>query len=230
VYGGGLSVYMGGYSSSFASTGYIAAAVGDTAVRNASVRVDTVAFTSCSVNSATRVSGNSYGGSFSSYLGGYAWSFSSSGGSSSTSRSSTASGVRVSISGVNSSDCSATTTGTNGANSYGGSMSAVYIGAYTWSSSKGSSFSSFSKSDCGTTNVSGLVVSISSSRLANSSAVSRTFSQCPLVFNVPELTRVPLAECPSEYPLGSSGSNVSALGSVNTVPDGSYCLCACDAL
>ena len=109
-------------------------------------------------------------------------------------------------------------------------MSAVYIGAYTWSSThntQSSLSSSFSQSDCGTTNVSGLVVSISSSRLVDSSAVSRTFSQCPLVFNVPELTRVPLAECPSEYPLGSSGSNVSALGSV---PDGSYCLCACDAL
>ena len=180
VYGGGLSVYMGGYSSSFASTGYIAAAVGDTAVRNASVRVDTVAFTSCSVNSATRVSGNSYGGSFSLYLGGYAWSSSSGGGSRSTSGSTTASGVYVSISDVNSSDCSATTTGYNGANSYGGSMSAVYIGAYTWSSSGGDS-----QSDCGTTNVSGLVVSISSSRLVNSSAVSGTFSQCPLVFNVP---------------------------------------------
>ena len=100
-------------------------------------------------------------------------------------------------------------------------MSAVYIGAYTWSSSTG-----FSLSDCGPTNVSGLVVSISSSRLVNSSAVSRTFPQCPLVFNVPDLTRVPLAEYP--YPdQVASGANVSALGSV---PDGSYCLCACDAL
>ena len=164
-----------------------------------------------------------YGGSISSYVGGYAWSYSSSGGkSSSQSGPTTAGGVNVSISGVNSSDCSATTTGTNGANSYGGSISAVYIGAYTWSSSGGDS-----QSDCGSTNVSGLVVSISSSRLVNSSAVSRTFPQCPLVFNVPDLTRVPLAEYPYGSKLPSLGSNVSALGSVPSV---SYCLCACDAL
>jgi hypothetical protein len=109
-------------------------------------------------------------------------------------------------------------------------MSAVYIGAYTWSSSAGCQglvILPCSQSYCGSTNVSGLVVSISSSRLVNSSAVSRTFPQCPLVFNVPDLTRVPLAEYPSENPDGSLGSNVSALGSV---PDGSYCLCACDAL
>ena len=120
-----------------------------------------------------------YGGAISLYLGGYAWSSSDSSSSSwSMSGSTTASGVLVSISDVNSSDCSATTTGSQGANSYGGSMS-VYIGAYAWSLSKGSWSSS--QSFCGTTDVSGLVVSISSSRLANSSAVSRTFSQCPLV-------------------------------------------------
>jgi hypothetical protein len=106
-------------------------------------------------------------------------------------------------------------------------MSAVYIGAYTWSFTQGSLFSSSSQSDCGPTNVSGLVVSIRSSRLVNSSAVSRTFPQCPLVFNVPDLTRVPLAENPYGSKSGSFGANVSALGSV---PDGSYCLCACDAL
>ena len=124
-----------------------------------------------------------YGGAISLYLGGYAWSYSgssssSSSSSSSTSGSTTAGGVLVSINNVNTSDCSATATGFNGANSYGGSMS-VYIGAYTWSLAEGSSFSSLSY--CGTTDVSGLVVSISSSRLANSSAVSRTFSQCLLV-------------------------------------------------
>ncbi len=123
-----------------------------------------------------------YGGSISLYLGGYAWSYSVSSNSISRSGSTTARGVRVSISDVNSSDCSAITTGYNGGNSYGGSMSAVYIGAYTWSLSQASSSSSSSLSDCGTTDVSGLVVSISSSLLANSSAVSRrTFSQSPLV-------------------------------------------------
>jgi hypothetical protein len=181
AYGGGVSVYMGGFSSSINFIGPSSAAVGDTVVRNASVRVDAVAFTSCSANRST---GNAYGGSFSLYLGGYAYSLGSSGSSSSssssTSGSTTASGVLVSISDVNSSDCSATTTGSVGANSYGGSMS-VYIGAYSWSQTQGfSGWSSFfsSQSYCGTTDVSGFVVSISSSRLANSSAVSREFSQC----------------------------------------------------
>ena len=64
-------------------------------------------------------------------------------------------------------------------------MSAVYIGAYTWSNaqaSQGSSPSSFASSVCGTTNVTGLVVSINSSTFANSAAASRAFSRCPLVF------------------------------------------------
>ena len=187
MYGGGVSVYMGGYSASFNLASSASAVVGDTVVRNASVRVDAVAFTSCSANSTVQGSGNAYGGSFSLYLGGYALTVSGSSSSSSKSGSTTASGVRVSISDVNSSDCSATTTGSVGANSYGGSVS-VYIGAYSWSLTQGfsgsSQFSS-SQSYCGTTDVSGLVVSISSSRLFNSSAVSGTFSQCPLVFNVP---------------------------------------------
>jgi len=178
VYGGGVSVYMGGYSSSFIGS---AADVGDTLVRNASVRVDTVAFTSCSVNSAVNGSGNAYGGSFSLYLGGYAWSLTKDGPISSKSGSTTASGVRVSISDVNSSNCSASTTGSpEGANAYGGSMSVVYIGAYARSRCDIYA-TSHSLSECGKTDVSDLVLSMSSSRFAHSSAVSRTFSQCPLV-------------------------------------------------
>ena len=193
MYGGGVSVYMGGYSASYNRTGSAAAAVGDIAVRNASVRVDAVAFTLCTTscicttsscaNSTRVLVGSAYGGSFSLYLGGFAWSYSGSGSSSSSSRtgSTTASGVRVSISDVNSSDCSATTTGIFGANSYGGSMS-VYIGSYVSSYNQAASLSTLSSlSFCGTMDVSGLVVSISSSSLANSSAISRTFSQCPLV-------------------------------------------------
>ena len=123
-----------------------------------------------------------YGGSISLYLGGYAWSSSygsSDSSSSSTSGSTTANGVNVTISNVNTSDCSATTTGGQGANSYGGSMSVVYIGAYTWSSYQGS-LQGISLSSCGTTDVSGLAVSISNSTFVNSSAVNRTFSKCPL--------------------------------------------------
>jgi hypothetical protein len=190
VYGGGVSVYIGGYSSSFNLNGIAVAAVGDTVVRNASVRVETATFTSCSATTTGNNGANSYGGSFSLYLGGYAWNFgksssssgsSSSGGGSSTSGLTTASGVSVSISNVNSSGCSAKTTGIHGGNSYGGSMSVVHIGAYAWSNvAGGSSFSSSSLSSCGTTNVTGLVVFIGSSTFADSSADSRTFHKFPL--------------------------------------------------
>ena len=193
VYGGGVSVYMGGYSSSLKqysnnSSNYAVATVGDTAVRNASVRVDTASFTSCSAartgyTSTFMWGGSLYGGSFSLYLGGYAWSYGiGSGSSTSSSGLTTASDVSVSISNVNSSDCSATTTmsiSTYGGNSYGGSMSVLYIGAYALSFRQAASGSP-SFSSCGTTNVTGLVVSISSSTFIDSSAASRTFHRAPL--------------------------------------------------
>jgi len=183
VYGGGVSVYLGGYSSSFKNSGDAVAAVGDTAVRNASVVVETASFTSCSAANIAGLMthGNAYGGSFSLYLGGYAWSEGSSSSSSSRCGLTTASGVSVYIRKVNSSDCSATTNGIFGANSYGGSMSVVYIGAYAWSFSPGTLPSYSSLSVCGTTNVTGLVVSISSSTFANSTAVSRTFCSARLL-------------------------------------------------
>ena len=80
-------------------------------------------------------------------------------------------------------------------------MSAVYIGAYTWSFSEDQDHSSYSSalSNCSTTDVSGLVVSISSSKLLNSSAVSGHYSE--------------------------QGSNVSAL---RLAPPASYCRCACE--
>jgi len=46
VYGGGVSVYIGGYSSSLNLNGGAVAAVGDTTVRNASVLFETASFTS----------------------------------------------------------------------------------------------------------------------------------------------------------------------------------------
>jgi hypothetical protein len=271
VYGGGVSVYIGGYSSSLNVSGVAVAAVGDTAVRNSSVRVETASFTSCSVSSTTRYGSNSYGGSFSLYLGAYAWSANldenSGGGSSSTSGSTTASGVSVFISNVNSSGCSATTTR---GNSYGGSFS-FYLGAYAWvlersrdgssssdsgsttasgvsvfisnvnssgcsatttseygPNSYGGSFSlhlgayAYSRkfqsaqlagcaSICGATNITGLVVSISSSTFANSSAASRAFHSAPLF-----LFPCAYSRSPAESRGGNSsdgeifGSNVSA--------------------
>jgi len=280
VYGGCVSVYMGGYSSSIANlTGVAVAAVGDTAVRNVSVCVESVSFTSCSATTTGRLGANSYGGSFSVYLGGYAWSYSSSsstitsssnstsglitasgvslsvsnvnssncsakttgfsgansyGGSfslylggyawsysssssrttstsNSTSGLTTASGVSVFISNVNSSNCSATTTGFYGANSYGGSISVVHIGAYTWSIALGSSINPSTFSVCGATNVFGLVVSISSSVFADCS--SRTLHSSSSIFlHFPALTRDHFAE---SFNFGSFGSNVSVLLSIS---------------
>ena len=74
VYGGAVSLYMGGYSS-FVSQN---AAVGDTVVRNVSVNINTAQFTSCSATRSSIASygANAYGGSFSFYIGAYAWSYS----------------------------------------------------------------------------------------------------------------------------------------------------------
>lgn len=218
VYGGGISIYMGGYSSSIKVDAIAVAAVGNTVVRNSSVLVETVSFTSCRATTAGGQGANSYGGSLSMYLGGYTWSWSRTytidRSSSSTSGSTTASGVSVSISNVNSSDCSATsypvassTGAILGVNSYGGSMSVIYIGAYAWSSAAGGQQESTSSSVCGTTNVTSLVVSISSSTFADSSAGSRTFHSAPL-FSFPCAYSRSSAEFGGGFAV--SGSNVRA--------------------
>ncbi len=176
VYGGAVSLYMGGYSSFFALNGAAVATAGDTVVRNVSVSLNTVQFTSCSATSSNIGSNgaNAYGGSFSFYIGAYAWSYSSASSSSSACGTTTASGVSVSVSNTRSSNCSAVTTTSGGssygANSYGGSMSVVYVGAYAWSFSIATS----SSSACGTTTASGVVVSVSNAPCSNCSAVTTT--------------------------------------------------------
>ena len=312
VYGGGISIYMGGYSS-IKVDDIAVAAVGNTVVRNSSVLVETVSFTSCRATTASGKGANSYGGSLSLYLGGYAWSqsltfTSSAGSSSSTSGSTTASGVSVSISNVNSSYCSATTTGSNGGlyggnsyggsislylggyawsycsgisisssstsglttasgvsvsisnvnssncsaasyplannkgaswgvNSYGGSMSVIYIGAYAWSSAAGipggEEESRSSSSVCGTTNVTSLVVSISSSTFADSSAGSRTFHSSAPLFSFP----CAYSRSSAEFGDGDevSGSNVRAFAIsapsaiVPALPSDARSSCRCTA-
>jgi hypothetical protein len=217
VYGGGVSVYMGGYSSfvGYSSFSFGVAAVGDTAVRNASIHVEMASFTSCSAATGT-FAGNSYGGSFSLYLGGYAWSNTGNIASGLT----TASGVNVSISNVNSSDCSATTTSSHGCNSYGGSMSVVYIGAYAWTFTYSNPSGAYSS--CGITNVTGLVVSISSSTFTDSSATSSTFHSAP--FQFPELTHIHLQKLREVFHTAPT----SVLLRFAHPP--SYCHCACVAL
>jgi len=231
AYGGGVSIYIGGYNSSRSFAGSASASVGDTTVRSASVSIDRVNFTSCSASSTAEKGSNAYGGSFAFYVGAYAWSFSndssrnSSSSSSSASGLTSASGVNVSISHVNSSDCSAVSTGEFykfGANSFGGSISVAYIGAYAWSFAAGSSSSS--SSVCGASNVTGLMISISSSTFNDSSAASRTFCNNRLL-------SLSFAHSPStraeSIPGASLGSNVSVLRS--TTPR-SYCHCARDVL
>jgi len=111
----------------------------------------------------------------------------SSSSSSSTSGLTTASGVSVSISNVNSSDCGAITTGGYGANAYGGSVS-LYLGGYAYSvAGDPISFIIYYHpvtSSCGTTNVTGLVLFISNSTFADSSAAMGTFHSA-LSFSFP---------------------------------------------
>ena len=128
TYGGGVSLYIGAYSSVFSSNGDAVAAVGDTVVRNVSVTLDSTTFESCSAtrNGDTTFGANVYGGSFSFYVGAYAWSRSDSrGNSSSTCGATDVSGVTVRVLNASSvlSSASTTTIGGNlrGANSYGGS-------------------------------------------------------------------------------------------------------------
>jgi hypothetical protein len=161
----------------FSSNGDAVAAVGDTVVRNVSVTLDSTTFESCSTtrNGDTTFGANVYGGSFSFYVGAYAWSRSDSrGNSSSTCGATNVSGVAVRVRNASSvlSSASTTTIGGNlrGANSYGGSMSVLYLGAYACSYSNAAS--SNSRSMCEATTASGVSVHVSDSGCSNCSALS----------------------------------------------------------
>jgi hypothetical protein len=166
-YGGGVSLYIGGYSSVMSSNAK--STVGGTMVHNASVFVNTAKFLSCSarrvqLQSANVFCGNSFGGSFSFYIGAYAWSSSDGSGSSmSSSGPTTASGLRVVIKKSPCRGCFALTLSSGSFitsnNAFGGSISALHVGAYAWSQAQ----SAGSSSVCDTTTASGLSVSISNS-------------------------------------------------------------------
>jgi len=181
VYGGGVSLYMGGYSSSADYTAV--AAVGDTTVRHVNVSLDTVRFILCSALATQSSSDNAYGGAFSFYVGAYAYAFGIlqgkvQGSSKSSAGSTFVAGVSVLIRNSASSDCSGV-----GASSFGGSMSVIYVGAYVCSYIGGGSVSAFSSSAvCGATNVTDLVVSIKSSTFAHSSTLVGTFCIARLEF------------------------------------------------
>ncbi len=178
AYGGGVSLYIGGYSSVFSLIGDAVAAVGVTWVRNVSVTLEAARFDSCSAvrNSRLDVQGaNVYGGSFSFYIGAYTWSSSAFRGGNSRSMcgSTNVSGVSVRVQNTSSFDSRASTTTTSfsdGANSYGGSMSVLYVGAYSWSYSD--AVSSSSSSRCEATSASGVSILVSESTFSSCSASS----------------------------------------------------------
>jgi hypothetical protein len=179
AYGGGVSVYIGGYFSSFVTTGTSAseADIGDTIVRNVSMTIHAAQFASCMSNRSAdnMLGGNVYGGSFSFYTGPYVWSLNTAGSSKSTCGVTTVSSVTVSISDSPSHNCIAVATSRRmsyGASTYGGSLSAMYIGGYSWSFSGGELAGFVSNSICGALNVNDIRVSISDSPCFNCGAVS----------------------------------------------------------
>jgi hypothetical protein len=177
AYGGAVSLYIGGYSSVYSMQDKAAAAVGDTVVRNVSVTLDSARFASCSARrvweDASEQSGaNVYGGSLSFYIGAYSWSKSISQSSNSACGGTITNGISVHVRDTTSTDSEAfsgTSTGHSyGANSYGGSMSALHIGAYAWSYSAFASSSSV----CGATFASDICVLVSDLKCFNCRAVS----------------------------------------------------------
>jgi hypothetical protein len=172
AYGGAVSLYIGGYSSAFESNRSAAADVGATDARNLSVTLNDAVFTAChakrSSSLKTEFFGASvYGGSFSFYIGAYAWSRSISQSSSSKVAATAVSSVRVIVSNAVSSNCSAFVTTSNSqaydVTAFGGSMSVLYIGAYA------SSYSPSSSSASESTSVSDVIVSVSNASCSNCS-------------------------------------------------------------
>jgi hypothetical protein len=104
------------------------------------------------------------------YVGAYDWSQSNFRSSSSSCEATNASGLSVGISNVPCGNCASITTSSglyNGANSYGGSMSALYVGAYAWSISKNTDSNTNTNSTCGATIASNLSVGISNTSCTN---------------------------------------------------------------
>ncbi len=112
------------------------------------------------------------------HVGAYSWSLSAvangNSNSISTCKATTASDVSVHVSGSGCSNCSAISTNTlisYGANSYGGALSAAFIGAYSYSHAAGS-FYSFSRAIVESTEVVRLSVTIQDSTIVDAVAAS----------------------------------------------------------
>ncbi len=130
---------VGAYSWSQSPSGKSNSVCEFTSASDVSVHVSGSGCSNCSAISTSggsSLGANSYGGSMSVLLvGAYSWSQSSSGGGSSMCEFTSASDVSVHVSGSGCSNCSAiSTSGGNsyGANSYGGALSAAFVGAYSY--------------------------------------------------------------------------------------------------
>ncbi len=175
AYGGGISLYIGGYSSVSSSTGNAFASVGDTLVRNLSCTLQSAIFKSCVARrSGIGIYGaNVYGGSFSFYIGAYTWSRSESGNSNSAPGATDVRGLVLLVQNISSFDSRSLTTAfstsqTRGSNAYGGSMSVLYVGSYAFSSTP----SSTSTSTCEETLAREVWVHVSDISCVNCSAAS----------------------------------------------------------
>ena len=122
------------------------------------------------------------------YIGAYAWSVSvaASSSSSSSCEATTASGVSVQVSDSACWNCSALTTSgdrSSDTNSYGGSISACYIGAFSYSSALGDGRVS-SRSVVGATRVHNLLITFRNATMADTEAVSgEYYSIQPILFS-----------------------------------------------
>jgi hypothetical protein len=181
AYGGSMSLmHVGAYSWSF-SEGFTSSSTCEkTAVSEVSVHVSGSACSNCSALSMTNTTSssngvNSYGGSMSlMHVGAYSWSLSNGAASNSTCRATAVSDVSVHVSSSECFNCSAlsltSASASHAVNSYGGSMSLMHVGAYSWSLSV--FFMSNSNSTCGATAVSEVLVHVSGSACSNCSALS----------------------------------------------------------
>ena len=139
------------------------------------------------------------------YVGSYSWSRSSTDSSSSKCEATSVSGVSVQVSDSGCSNCSAVSSslGTSfGANSYGGAMSALYVGSYSYITSAGALAKSCTAS-VATTHVHLLSITIKRSSFQNSMALSGEWYL--LISNAQDLTQFEF----SEAGRNSEGANVS---------------------
>jgi len=182
IYGGGMSLVVGAYSYSSASSSSSSSSVsGSTTVGNTSYIITSNTLTSCSassVSSGGSFGENVYGGGLLLAVGAYSYSYSSGVSSSSLVSGNTAVGnTRYTITSNTLTSCSASSVtsggaGSNGANVYGGGISLI-VEAYSYSYSSGANSRS-SSNVSGSTTVGNTSYTITNNMLTSCSASSLT--------------------------------------------------------